>query len=178
MLLFFRCKFIEFRAKIDFMGTLKNAFTVVEAHQITGLQPKMIDYLCRQGLVVPSASKSRGRGRGRVREFTFADVLLLQILAKLLSQGISVARLKTSLKSLRGQFANVPQAGALTARYIFTDGKNAYFRSQTEIIELIGHPGQHVFSFIVDVEETRNQVVAISDTMAPPRRASRPRAAR
>ncbi|MBA4209567.1 MAG: hypothetical protein C0454_08555 [Parvibaculum sp.] len=160
------------------MGTLKTAFTVAEAHQITGLQPKMIDYLCRQGLVVPSASKSKGRGRGRIREFTFADVLLLQILKKLLDQGISVSRLKTSIKKVRGQFANVPQTGPLIERYIFTDGRNAYFRAQDKIIELIGHPGQQVFSFIVDVEETRNQVLAVSASMTHVKTVSAPPAAR
>lgn len=160
------------------MATLKKTFTVAEAHQITGLKPKMIDYLCRYGLVVPSASKSRGRGRGRIREFTFADILLLQILKKLLDQGISVKRLGESLKKVRGHFANVPQYGSLPERYILTDGKNAYFRTPQGIIELIGHPGQQVFNFIVDVEEARNQVVQALSTDLPPTKVSRPRAAR
>lgn len=141
------------------METIKSSFTLAEVAAITGHRRKMIDYLCRTGIVTPSASKHTGRGRGRWRRFTFADLLLLQTVKRLLDQGISVARLRESIKKVRGQLSNVSQTGDLIERFIITDGKNAYFKSHKDIISLIESPDQYVFSFVVDVEITRNEVL-------------------
>ena len=139
--------------------TIKSTYTLAEAAKITGLREKMIDYLCRTQIVIPNGSKHKGKGRGRIRRFTFADLLLLQTLKRLLAQGISVARLKDSLKGLRGQLTNVKYEDDLIARFIITDGKHAYFRDDTSLISLTEIEGQYVFRFVVDMEMTRKEVI-------------------
>ena len=53
-------------------------FRIKEAARYTGLTVKMVDYLCRREIVVPS---TKGKtGRGRARSFTFGDLVFMKIL--------------------------------------------------------------------------------------------------
>ena len=65
-------------------------FRIKEAARYTGLTVKMVDYLCRREIVVPS---TKGKtGRGRARSFTFGDLVFMKILNDFLARGITVEK--------------------------------------------------------------------------------------
>jgi DNA-binding transcriptional MerR regulator len=139
------------------MGPIKRHFDIREASTLTGLSEKMIDYLCRTEVVRPSGTRQRKRGKKRL--FLFADVLMLQLIEELLARGVSVARLKTAMKKIRTIQNKAEPMEPLTRRFLITDGETVFYRDQAGIIELIEHPDQFVFSFIIDAENKRSELV-------------------
>jgi len=114
----------------------------------------MVNYLCRHELVIPSIGSKRGRGSRR--RYTYADILLLRVIAKLLQNGISPLRLKHTLKSLHGR--GIEAKGILTTRYVVTDGYNIYFQDEG-VVELLDS-GQITFAFVLELSKLRDEVTA------------------
>src|SRR5713226_1343969 len=81
------------------MRVVKKKFPVAEVHQLTGLKPRMLDYLYRAGVLIPTLDPSPGRGRDRF--YSFNDVVIGRALSDLLRCGISVSKLKKALAKLR-----------------------------------------------------------------------------
>jgi DNA-binding transcriptional MerR regulator len=124
------------------------------AARIGGLTVDMINYLCRQGIIAPSGGGARGRGTAR--KYTYADVLLLRVIAKLLEQGISVLRLKRSLAALQKNGGSLQDL--VTKRLVATDGYNVYF-GRDNVLEMLGS-GQMAFAFIIELNALRKEVSA------------------
>ena len=122
---------------------VEKTFQISRAADLAGLSVPMVDYLCRTGVVHPSASQRRVRGK--VRRFTFADLVLLRTLAALLSRGISVARIKEALKTLRRRYP-VSSEDVLAERYLVTDGKWVFFKGKNAPLEEVNRGGQFAFS--------------------------------
>lgn len=138
------------------MATIKRSFTIAEAAKITLLSVRMLDYLCRMKIVIPTASRKRGRGRERL--FSFGDLLQLRTIHDLLKSGISVTRLKNDLKSARRNYKTIGATTPLDKRYFIIHGDNAYFISDDSILDLFKNPDQFAFSFVIDVEKTRKDI--------------------
>lgn len=131
---------------------LVSTFSVEQVARISGMSRDMINYLCRYKLVVPTAGTKRGRGVAR--KYSYGDVLVLRIIAKLLKQGISVLNLRKNLTALQKRM----KAGAnvLTSRYVATDGYNLYF-TDGEFLELF-ESGQIAFAFVVELSTIRSEI--------------------
>lgn len=129
-------------------------FDAKAAARLSGLTFDMINYLCRHELVSPSVGSKRGRGSRR--RYSYADILLLRVIAKLLLNGISPLRLRNSLKSLHGR--DVEAKGILTTRYVVTDGYNIYFQDEG-VVELLDS-GQMTFAFVLELTKLRDEVTA------------------
>lgn len=112
----------------------------------------MVNYLRRHGIV--TASGSGRKGRGLPLKYTYADLLLLRVIAKLLAQGISVLRLRKGLSSLQRQGRNIDKL--LTSKYVATDGYNIYF-ADDDILEMLG-TGQMAFAFIFELNLIKQDV--------------------
>jgi DNA-binding transcriptional MerR regulator len=132
-------------------------FPIGQASRLTGLSLAMIDYLCRTAVVVPSASRSSGRGRGRTRRFTFSDVIMMRLIAKLLAQGITVRRLRSDLRKATLRYAAEADVKP-PYEYLCTDGERAYFKNKSAPLEDVGS-GQYAFGFIVDVDRVHGEVI-------------------
>lgn len=117
----------------------------------------MVHYLCRTGVVVPSVRGSTGRGRRRL--YDFSDLLLLRALHRLLSQGISVSKLKRVQKEFRLRTKGRPDA-LLPARYLKTDGYGVYFEEKPTLLVDLASGGQLAFAFVVDMEPIQRDLVA------------------
>lgn len=109
----------------------------------------MIDYLCREELIVPSLTPQRGRGRARL--FSMGDLVWMRALRDLLAGGMSVRRLRDGLAALRHQHPEL-RPGAVPARFLVTDGNHLYFRSAENVLEDLNSGGQLAFTFVLEIE--------------------------
>jgi DNA-binding transcriptional MerR regulator len=82
----------------------------------------MLDYLVREGFAIPSGTGPRGRGNPR--RFTFSDLVLLKVIARLLASGIEIRRLAKALRGLKSRFDD-PAALAGRAQYLLSDGTDS-----------------------------------------------------
>lgn len=151
------------------------SFPIGQAAVYADIGLPMIDYLCRIGIVVPSGARSHGRGRGKSRHFTFADVVTLRMIGKLLKQGIGVTRLKSDLRKANQRYAQFG-GGTAPMRYLCTDGARAYFRNGDQALEEL-RTGQLSFSFIMDFEQIKGEVVDLMRANPSPKKWRRPRRA-
>lgn len=140
-------------------GKTEDWYSLDRAARIAGLTVHMLNYLCRHEVVTPSASPRRGRGR--IRKYTFSDIVLLRVVARLLEQGISVLRFEKQCRLLKGREINVRQL--LTRRYLVTDGALIYL-TDNGVLERIDS-GQLAFAFVLDLEPVRQHVAR---GLAPP----------
>jgi DNA-binding transcriptional MerR regulator len=135
--------------------TIIESFLIADAARASGLTPAMLDYLCREKVLVPSTPGQRGRGRPR--RYSFGDVVMLRVLSRLLAAGISVQRLKKALQSLR-RFHKAIRPLSLPADYLVTDGRRAYLRDKDGLLELDGS-GQMSFLFVLELRDVRREVL-------------------
>ncbi len=110
---------------------------------------EMVDYLCRMEVVVPALSGRRGRGR--MREFEFADVILLRTVKHLLDQGVSVKKVRKSLTNLRQKFGEFTP-GQLPKHFICSDGKEVYLRTRKDVLAEISRSNQLTFAFVMNLD--------------------------
>ena len=131
-------------------------FDIRQAAALCGLKQPMLDYLCRQGILVPSLPKHRGRGRKR--RYTFGDVVMLRVLAKLLGRGISVKRIRDALIALRKHHAAITPT-SLPERYLITDGEAVFLWRSKTTLETLDEAGQMTFAFVIELATVRDEVI-------------------
>ena len=136
------------------MATKLN-YTIGEAARLSGLSDAMVDYLCRSGVLVPSGRPDRGRGRAR--RYIYGDVVMLRALAHLLKCGVSVARLKTALHSLRDHHHRITQK-SLPARFLVAHGDRVYFKHRGQAVEDLTAGGQFAFAFVIELQQISREV--------------------
>ncbi len=134
---------------------IEGPFKISAAARLSGLSISMVDYLCRQGIVIPSASNRRTRGKARL--FGISDILMLRSLKILLSRGVSVLRLRESINTLRVRYPDNIE-GKFPERFLVTNGKDVLFKSKDGVIESINEGGQFAFSFVVDLHDVRDKL--------------------
>ena len=127
-------------------------YSPTQVAKVTGLSKYMVDYLCRNELVTPSGNCPRGRGRRR--QYIFADIVLLRVVAKLLKERISVLRFRKSFLSAKQRQANV--RAMLARKYLVTDGVHVYLQNDG-VLERID-TGQLNFAFVLDLAPIRNEL--------------------
>lgn len=137
------------------MGEPTNSgYSVAQTEKLTKLSRAMLDYLCRSEVLRPSAKPCRGRGHRRL--YSFSDLVLLRVIARLLQSGISVLKLKKSLGALRKRdpdFAARRTSGAV----LVTDGARIYLRQSPQVIEDLVC-GQLQFAFVIQLDGVRRDL--------------------
>jgi DNA-binding transcriptional MerR regulator len=141
-------------SKVRPTTTIADWHSAKAAARISGLSADMVNYLCRYKIVVPSGNKRRGPGIER--KYTYSDVLLLRAIAKMLSQGISVLRLKKSLAAFQRRGGTATDIAK--RKYFLTDGYNVYF-ADSAALELLDS-GQMMFAFVLELGSLRNEIDA------------------
>ena len=131
---------------------IEDWFSVKRAAHLSEMTTAMVNYLCRYDLVTPSIGSKRGRGTSR--KYSYSDLVLLRVISKLLANGISVLKLKKSLKALRARGANT--RSLLKERYVVTNGFDIYFQNES-VIEMLDS-GQMVFAFVLELQKIRDEV--------------------
>lgn len=128
------------------MTELKNTYTSREVAELTGLSARQLQWWDDKRLFASHiAPKKTARGGYTERRYTPVDLLELLVLAELRRQGISVARLRLLLETLRARFGvrlfeTIGGGGPLT---LLTDGHDVYGRSTAgELFNLLRDPMQ------------------------------------
>lgn len=129
-------------------------FPAAQAARLAGLSLHMVNYLCRNEIVVPWAG---ARGRGVKRMYSFSDLLLLRVVSRLLSNGISVLRLKRSFEGLRSR-SGALSSEILTKKYLVIDGSDVFIQDG-ELLETL-ESGQLAFAFVLELRSLRSDLIA------------------
>jgi DNA-binding transcriptional MerR regulator len=134
-----------------------NAFPPAKASEIVGLSVHMLNYLAREGYLVPSYIKS-GR-RGKTRYYSYRDLVIARIVQKLLSAGLEISRLKEGIEKLPKYIDRSGLEGATAPLGLLaTDGRNVFFpNTDGTLLDLTQH-GQLAFAFVMDASAAENDV--------------------
>jgi DNA-binding transcriptional MerR regulator len=108
------------------------------ACQVVGITYRQLDYWARTGLVMPSIRSNAGSGAQRL--YSFKDVLLLMIVARLIDA-------KVALESIRGVVDVVRHRSLrdLTDMYLFSDGTTIYEADSPDEVADLLRTGRGVF---------------------------------
>lgn len=134
---------------------LINDFLISDAARLSGLSRTMLDYLCREKVMIPSGLGRRGRGCPR--RYSFGDVVMLRIIARLLRAGVSVKRLKVAFRAFRRCHKDITPA-SFPAQYLVTDGHRVYMRDRDSLLDLDG-TRQMSFLFILELRDVHQEVL-------------------
>ena len=125
---------------------LKNTYSAREVAALTGLTARQLQWWDSRRLFTSAvASKRTAAGGFTERRYTPVDLLELMVLADLRRHGLSVARIRLLLDTLRERFGirlfdAIGGAGPLT---LLTDGRDIYARTASgEFFNLLRDPDQ------------------------------------
>jgi DNA-binding transcriptional MerR regulator len=141
-------------------STIVQSVDASRACALSGISRPMLDYLCREDLVTPSASNQRGRGRQR--RYTFGDVVVLRMVGRLLSSGIEVSKIRRGLRELQRRTNNI-SPGNIPFRLVVTDGTDVFLKDNGRILESLTANGQLAFAFLLDIHQSEAEVIAAGE---------------
>jgi DNA-binding transcriptional MerR regulator len=117
---------------------------------------RQLDYWARTGLVVPSVRPAQGSGSQRL--YSFRDILVLKMVKRLLTLGISLQNVKAAITYLLD--IGIEDLASVT---LISDGASVYTMTNTDdLIDLLAG-GQGVFAIAVGkvASETRGQLATL-----------------
>jgi DNA-binding transcriptional MerR regulator len=106
-----------------------------------GITYRQLDYWARTELVQPSIKPAEGSGSQRL--YSFADVVHLKVIKKLLDAGVSLQQVRKAVEFLRNELQE-----PMTDVMLVSDGVSVYARTKDELIDLLAG-GQAVFGIAV-----------------------------
>lgn len=124
---------------------------------------RQLDYWARTGFMVPSLQQARGSGSQRL--YSFADLVQLKVIKRLLDAGMDLRRIRSAFAALSNQRSSWSwENGEVT---LASDGASIYaLRSPEEVIDLL-REGQAVFGVVALgplVEEVAGEVHQLAGT--------------
>jgi DNA-binding transcriptional MerR regulator len=141
---------------------LKNTYSAREVAALTGLTARQLQWWDARRLFASAvASKRTAAGGFTERRYTPVDLLELMVLADLRRHGLSIARIRKLLDTLRARFGvrlfdAIGGAGKLT---LLTDGRDIYARTASgEFFNLLRDPDQALL--VVGDEPTLHALTA------------------
>jgi DNA-binding transcriptional MerR regulator len=151
---------------------MSNSFTSREAYEITRVTQRCLDYWDLKGVVSPT--ERRASGKGSERRYTRGDLLLLMMVKKLRTCGLSLQKIDEALKKLRkksGQTGNE----VILQQVLFSDGTTLHrMTNDPTTAEDVLSDGQLVFSLVVrSVEKELTEKIQVLEGRI--RRRGRPR---
>jgi len=125
---------------------LKNTYSAREVAALTGLSARQLQWWNARRLFTPAiASKRTAAGGFTERRYTPVDLLELMVLADLRRQGLSVARIRLLLETLRTKFGIrlFDAVGGAGTIILLTDGTEIYARMPGgEFVNVLRAPDQ------------------------------------
>lgn len=116
----------------------------------------MVDYLCREGVVVPA--RPLRPGRGKPRQYSFGEILALSAFEKLLAKGVSVRLIKKAVETRNGLFREATQEKCSPLLFV-TDGQKLYVKGPEDTLYDLTQNGQMAFSFMLNLQQIHAEVV-------------------
>jgi DNA-binding transcriptional MerR regulator len=118
----------------------EQGFRAPEVCKLVGISYRQLDYWARTDLLKPSLEDARGSGTQR--RYSFADVVRLRVVKRLLDAGMSLKRIRQAMDTLRDRGDSENPLSEVT---LLSDGHTIYAaRSAQEVVDLL-RGGQGVF---------------------------------
>jgi len=117
------------------------SFRASEVSHVVGATYSQLVYWDKTGLVKPSVRAASGRGSRR--RYSVEDIFELKILVKLLDSSVSLQRVRSSFRFIRGQ------SRALSSFVVLSDGKTVYFYEDYDVLVDTLKEGQTVLRIAV-----------------------------
>src|SRR5699024_249380 len=144
------------------------------AARAAGITYRQLDYWARTGVLAPSIAV--GHGSGRQRLYAFRDIVVLRVIKRLLSVGISLSSVRVAVQWLREADLDV------TGLTLLSDGASVYAETSPDTILDVLAGGQAVFAIglqkvrydtaalLADVPDSERVVTLRADEDPQPRR--------
>ena len=111
---------------------------------LVGITYRQLDYWARTGLIKPSVQSAQGSGTQR--RYSFADIVQLKVVKRLLDAGMSLKKIRTAMSILREQLeSNNP----LTDVTLLSDGATIFAAHSPDEVVDVFQKGQGVFGIAV-----------------------------
>jgi DNA-binding transcriptional MerR regulator len=107
---------------------------------VVGITYRQLDYWARTDLLRPSISEARGSGTQRL--YSYADLLQVKVIKRLLDSGISLRSARRAIACLRSSGDDVA-----SANLVIDEGRTVLAHSGEEIIDLL-KGGQGVLNIV------------------------------
>jgi DNA-binding transcriptional MerR regulator len=117
------------------------SFRISEVSHVVGATYNQLVYWDKTGLVSPSLKAASGRGSRRL--YSVEDIFELKILMKLRESSVSLQRIRSSFRFIRGQ------SRSLSSFVVLTDGKTVYFYEDYDVLVDTLKQGQTVLRIAV-----------------------------
>ena len=129
-------------------GRLGQGWSAVEASKLVGVSYKQLDYWAHKDLLSPSIDQGRGSGGRRV--YSYTDLLVLKVVERLVSAGVSPLSTRQAVECLRSS------GYAWDGRLLIGDGHSVVVRSDKELLsEMVRGSGLGV---VVDLGKVVSEV--------------------
>lgn len=133
-----------------------NAFPPVKASRIVGMSVHMLNYLAREGYLVPTYGRTGTRGK--TRRYSYRDLVVARIVQTLLDAGVEVSRLKTAIQELRHRGSWMAGGNERILRHLVTEGSRLYYPEENGSLSDLTQQGQFAFAFVLDVNAAKAEV--------------------
>ena len=146
------------------MRDKERGYRAPQVCRIVGITYRQLDYWARTNFMVPSLRKARGSGSQRL--YSFADLVQLKVVKRLIDAGMDVKRIRKAFTELSRQRQSWNwEDGRIT---LVSDGASIYaLKSPEEIIDIF-QKGQAVMGVVLGplVDEISGEVHQLAESSA------------
>jgi len=123
---------------------IMDGYRAPQVCSLVGISYRQLDYWARTGLITPSVRQASGSGSQRL--YSFADVVQLKVVKRLLDAGMSLKKIRKAMDILSAELAS---ESPLTDVTLLSDGNTIYAaHSASEVVDVF-KGGQGVFGIAV-----------------------------
>lgn len=128
------------------------------ACQAAGISYRQLDYWARTGLVAPSIRSASGSGSARL--YSFRDVLVLKVIKRFLSAGVSLQNIRSAVEHLK-----LRGSEDLSSVTLMSDGSSIYECTNSDEVYDLLQGGQGVFGIAIGRvwNEVEGSLIALRD---------------
>lgn len=111
---------------------------------LVGITYRQLDYWARTGLIKPSIQTAHGSGTQR--RYSFADIVQLKVVKRLLDAGMSLKKIRSAMTILREQLDSNSPLSDVT---LLSDGATIFAAHSADEVVDVFQRGQGVFGIAV-----------------------------
>ena len=136
---------------------MQQGYTGPEVCKITSISYRQLDHWTSTKLISASIRNIKGSGFHRI--YSFNDIVLVKLVNKLRSAGISLQKIRIALKNIAkimGKNANISDVS------VFSDGSSIYVLTENDHIVDLLNRGQAVFGISLGPVHTETEAEILS----------------
>ena len=111
---------------------------------LVGITYRQLDYWARTGLIKPSIQSAQGSGTQR--RYSFADIVQLKVVKRLLDAGMSLKKIRSAMEILRDQLESNNPLNDVT---LLSNGTTIFAAHSADEVVDVFQRGQGVFGIAV-----------------------------